>query len=264
MELWDFVRCLGYTPIVIGKGKNNPLNIAAVPEDVAESARRDGKDPFQVCSYVDGTKTMFELGCVANATGCRPFRPGMIGPEADLTTVSQVFALKEDGGLAEFSGGVDYVAGSAMAGGVFITVKVEDERIGEDLRYLKVGKAPYFTFFRPYHLWFLEAPISIARGVIKRETTLVSLDRPVCDVVTVAKKDLAPGDVLDVFGGYTFRGLMKEKADAMAENALPAALAPGGRVVKAVKKGSVVGWADVSLDETSALVRLRREQDTWW
>ncbi len=262
MELWDFVRCLGYTPVVIGKGKNNPLNVDAVPEDVAESAKRDDKDPYQVCSYVDGTKTMFELGCVANATGCRPFRPGMIGPEANLNTVSEIFALKEDGGLSEFIGGVDYVAGSAMSGGVFVTVKIDDERIGEDLRYLKVGKAPYFTFFRPYHLWFLEAPISIAKAVIKRETTLVSLDRPVCDVVAVAKKDLKEDESLDVFGGYTFRGLMKEKDEAVGENALPAALAPGARVIKKIPKGRVITWDDVKLDEASTLVRLRREQDS--
>jgi predicted homoserine dehydrogenase-like protein len=82
--------------------------------------------------------------------------------------------------------------------------------------------------------------------------------------VAVAKKNLLPGDVLDVFGGYTFRGLLKEKSEAMAENALPAALAPGASVIKAVKKGSVVSWADVSLDEASALVRLRREQDAEW
>jgi len=261
MELWDFVRCLGYTPVVIGKGKNNPLNVDAVPEDVVASAKRDNKDPYQVCSYVDGTKTMFELACVANATGCRPFRPGMIGPEADLNTVSEIFALKEDGGLSEFTGAVDYVAGSAMSGGVFVTVKIDDERIGEDLRYLKVGKAPYFTFFRPYHLWFLEAPISIAKAVIKRETTLVSLDRPVCDVVAVAKRDLEEDELLDVFGGYTFRGLMKEKDEAVGENALPAALAPGARVIKKIPKGRVITWDDVKLDEASTLLRLRREQD---
>ncbi len=261
MELWDFVRCLGYTPVVIGKGKNNPLNVDAFPEDVAESAKRDNKDPYQVCSYVDGTKTMFELGCVANATGCRPFRPGMIGPVADLNNVSNIFALKEDGGLSEFTGGVDYVAGSAMSGGVFVTVKVEDDRIVDDLRYLKVGKGPYFTFFRPYHLWFLEAPISIAKAVIKRETTLLSLDKPVCDVVAVAKKNLTNGDTMDVFGGYTFRGLMKEKGEAFSENALPAALAPDAAIIRNVKKGTVITWDDVELNENSALVRLRREQD---
>jgi len=83
MELWDFVRCLGYEPIVIGKEKNNPMNVDATPDTVRESAEKVDKDPFQVASYVDGTKTMFEMSCVANATGFRPIQPGMVGPEAD-------------------------------------------------------------------------------------------------------------------------------------------------------------------------------------
>ena len=152
MELWDFVTSLGYMPIVIGKGKNNPLDTNATPDTVRESAEKADKDPFQVASYVDGTKTMFEMCCVANATGCRPMQPGMIGPEATQDTVSSIFALKQDGGLARFAGAVDYVQGSSMAGGVFVTVRVDDPRIAQDLNYLKVGSGSYFTFFRPYHL----------------------------------------------------------------------------------------------------------------
>jgi predicted homoserine dehydrogenase-like protein len=71
MELVDFVNLLGFEPIVIGKGKNNPLNPAATPDTVAESARRANKDAYQTASYVDGSKTMFEMTCAANATGCR-------------------------------------------------------------------------------------------------------------------------------------------------------------------------------------------------
>ncbi len=204
---------------------------------------------------------MFELTCVANATGCRPMRPGMIGPVADQDSVSRIFALKEDGGISEFAGAVDYVQGSAMSGGVFITVRIDDERIQDDLNYLKVGKGKYFTFFRPYHLWFLEAPISIARAFFDKETTLVSLDEPVADVVSVAKTDLKPGDVLDEFGGYTFRGRNCVKAESIGDNALPAGIAPGAKMVRPVAYGKVISWDDVALDESEPIVRLRREQD---
>ncbi len=125
-DLWDFVTTLGYEPIVIGKGKNNPLDRTATPTSVGESARLSNKDPFQVASYVDGTKTMFEMTCAANATGCLPMQRGMIGPEANLQTVSQIFALEEDGGITKFPGAVDFVQGSAMAGGVFVTVRILD------------------------------------------------------------------------------------------------------------------------------------------
>jgi predicted homoserine dehydrogenase-like protein len=261
MELYDFVRSLGYEIIVIGKGKNNPLNPAATPDMVAESARKADKDPYQVASYVDGTKTMFEMTCAANATGCLPMQRGMIGPDATLETVSEVFALEEDGGLTKYPGAVDFVQGSSMAGGVFVTVRIDNERIRSDLQYLKVGKGNYFTFFRPYHLWFLEAPISIARAFLRKEPTLVPLDRPVADIMTVAKRDLKPGEKLDTFGGYTFHGVMDRAAAVRELNALPVGLAIGARMRRPVGRGDVIRWDDVLLDETSTVVKLRREQD---
>jgi predicted homoserine dehydrogenase-like protein len=261
MELYDFVGSLGYELIVIGKGKNNPLNPATTPDMVVESAKRADKDPCQVASYVDGTKTMFEMTCAANATGCLPMQRGMIGPEATLETVSEIFALEEDGGITRFPGAVDFVQGSSMSGGVFVTVRVEDERIRGDLQYLKVGKGKYFTFFRPYHLWFLEAPISIARAHLQRQVTLVPLDRPVAEVMTAAKRDLKRGERLDDFGGYTFHGVIDRAEVARGLNALPAGLAPGAEIVRPVATGEILTWDDVRLDENSTVVRLRRQQD---
>lgn len=261
-ELWDFVTSMGFEPIVIGKGKNNPLNPAATPDTVAESAKKANKDPFQIASYIDGTKTMFEMTCAANATGCLPMKNGMIGPEATLENVSEIFALKEDGGITEFPGAVDFVQGKSMSGGVFITVRVQDPRINEDLKYLGAkGKGKYFTFFRPYHLWFLEAPISVARAHLFHQVTLAPKDEPIADVMAIAKKDLKPGEKLDDFGGFTFHGLNTRAEDAKSKNALPVGLAPGAKIVSAVRKGTVITWDDVELYESSTLVKLRREQD---
>jgi len=262
MELYDFVRALGMEVIAIGKGKNNPLNPAATPETVAESARKADKDPFQVASYVDGTKTMFEMACAANATGCVPMRRGMTGPEATLDTVSEIFALQEDGGITAFPGVVDFVQGPAMAGGAFVTVRVHDARIQADLTYLKLGQGPYFTFFRPFHLWFIEAPISIARAHLYQQPTLVPLEEPVADVMAVAKRDLSPGETLDDFGGYTTYGVIDRAAAARDLNALPVGLTPGAVVARPVTAGAILTWDDVTLDEESTVVRLRRQQET--
>jgi predicted homoserine dehydrogenase-like protein len=261
MELWDFVRSLRYEPVVMGKGKNNPLQPDATPDSVAESAKASDKDPFQVASYVDGTKTMFEMTCAANATGCLPMKRGMVGPEATLENVSQVFALKVDGGITSAPYTVDFVQGSDMAGGVFITVRIQNKRICRDLEYLKVGRGNYFTFFRPYHLWFLEAPISFARAYLHRRPTLVPLDEPVADVMAVAKRTLEPGDILDDFGGYTYRGMIDRAQEIADANALPLGLAPGAKVRNRIWKDKVITWDDVELDESSRLCKLRRMQD---
>lgn len=262
MELYDYVKSLGYEVITIGKGKNNPLNTFATPALVAESAAKAYKDPVQVASYVDGTKTMFEMTCAANATGCRPMQRGMIGPEASFENVSKIFALEEDGGISRFPGNIDFVQGPSMSGGVFVTVRVDDKRIQEDLNYLKVGSGKYFTFFRHYHLWFLEASISIAAAFLHKQVWLTPLDIPVADVMTVAKKDLKIGEVLERFGGYTNFGVMELAETARKLNALPVGLSPGAKMVKGVKKGQIITWSDIALDEDSTVVKLRRLQDS--
>jgi predicted homoserine dehydrogenase-like protein len=148
-----------------------------------------------------------------------------------------------------------------MAGGVFVTVRVDNERIRADLEYLKVGKGKYFTFFRPYHLWFLEAPISVARAFLHRQATLVPLDHPVAEVMAIAKRDLKPGDRLDAFGGYTFYGVIDRADEARSLNALPAGLAPGSKVTRSMNTGEIMTWDDVELEEENLVVKLRRQQD---
>ena len=92
---------------------------------------------------------MFEMTCAANATGCLPMQRGMVGPEATLEKVSRIFALEADGGIAKFPGAVDFVQGSSMSGGVFVTVRVQDARIRADLQYLKVGQGQLLHLLPP-------------------------------------------------------------------------------------------------------------------
>ena len=144
---------------------------------------------------------------------------------------------EEDGGICKFPGVVDFVQGPAMSGGVFITLRIEDPRICEDLHYLKVAGdrnrgGKYFTLFRPYHLWFLEAPISVATAYLHHQVWLAPVDRPVAEVMTVAKRALEPGEQLDTFGGYTFHGVMDRAEEARALNALPVGLAPGAVIAR--------------------------------
>jgi len=261
-ELYDFVDALGYEVIAVGKGKNNPLDRTATPDTVAEVAARQNKEAAQVASYVDGTKTMFEMCCISNALGFPPDIRGMHGPEADTGSITKLFALREDGGMLSQTGVVDYVTGQAMSGGVWVIVRVPDERLVADLRYLKVGSGPHFCFFRPYHIWFLEAGLSVARAHLLGEPTLHPRPEPTSDVLTIAKRDLATGEALDGIGGYTYYGLIDKVESAREQDALPLGLAEGGLIRQDVKQGEVITYDDVILDEGSLLVKLRRQQDS--
>ncbi len=125
MELIEFASALGYTIVSAGKGKNNPLNHDAVPDDYREEATRRNMNPRMLVEFVDGSKTMVEMCAIANATGLVPDVPGMHGPKADRDEMVKVLIPREDGGILHKKGVVDYTIGKGVAPGVFVIVEAD-------------------------------------------------------------------------------------------------------------------------------------------
>lgn len=258
MELYDFARSLGFEVVVAGKGKNNPLNVSATPESLAEEAGRKKMNPKMLASFVDGTKTMVEMASVANAIGFSPDVPNMHGPEETVPKrLGEVFSLKEEGGILSRYGTVDYVRG--VAPGVFVVVRSQEGTVRETLEYLGMGAGPNHVLYRPYHLTSLETPISVARAAIYGEPTIVSRERPSAEVVAVAKRDLSAGEKLGAIGSADYYGGLYPVLEA--EEMLPLGLAAGARTTRPIEKGSVIPRAGVELAESSFVVELRRLQD---
>ncbi|KYO65264.1 NAD(P)H-dependent oxidoreductase [Thermovenabulum gondwanense] len=261
-ELYDFADAMGFEIIAAGKGKNNPLNRDATPGDmdIIKKAEKFNMNPKMLTSFVDGTKTMVELTAVSNATGLLPTKRGLIGPEGKVEDLPDIFSLKEQGGILEKTGVVEFVKG--IAPGVFVVVSTGSKIIKEELEYLSMGKGPNYVFYRPYHLTSLETPISIARAYFYKEPTIAPRGKPVSETITVAKKDLKKGERLDGIGGYTIYGLIDTCENAKKERALPIGLVNKNTVLKKdVKKGSVITYDDVELDENSTILNLRRLQE---
>ena len=125
MELINFASALGYTIVSAGKGKNNPFNPDAMPDDYRAEAERRNMNPRMLVEFVDGSKTMVEMAAIANATGLVPDIPGMHGPNADRDELAKVLIPKEDGGLLSRKGVVDYTVGKGVAPGVFVVVEAD-------------------------------------------------------------------------------------------------------------------------------------------
>ncbi len=261
MELIEFVSAMGHRIVAAGKGKNNPLDHDATPDQWRAEAERRNMNPRMLVEFVDGSKTMVEMAAIANATGLVPDRPGMHGPAASREELSSVLCPVEDGGVLSRKGVVDYTVGKGVAPGVFVVAEMAHPRLRERMGDLKLGPGPYYTFFRPYHLTSLEVPLSCARAVIYRKADMVPLDRPVAEVCAVAKRDLKPGDALDAIGEYTYRAYIMAVPDARAANAVPCGLVEGGTVLKPVAKGALLTWDNVAPPAGSRLVELRRAQD---
>lgn len=260
-ELYDFADGLGFDVVVCGKGKNNPLDVEANPSTLEETARKKGVNPKMLTSFVDGTKTMVEMTCVANAVGFVPDKPGMHGPRCNVESLPRIFSLKQQGGILNRSRVVDFADG--VAPGVFVIVTTESEMIKEEMQYVSMGEGPNYVFYRPYHLTSIETPLSAARAFIYNEPTIAPLGgKPFAETVAVAKKDLKAGEHLDGIGGYTVYGMIDTFENARQKKALPLGLVNKNvKLITDVKKGEIITYDMVQLDEKSLIYQLRKLQD---
>ena len=262
MELIEFVSAMGHRIISAGKGKNNPLNIDATPDVYLDEAVRRHMNPRMLVEFVDGSKTMVEMAAIANATGLIPDKPGMHGPACSREELNSVLVPSSAGGLLSSNAGrVDYTIGKGVAPGVFVVAEMDHPRIRERMEDLKMGKGPYFTFFRPYHLTSLEVPLTCARVVLYGKADMVPMPRPVAEVCAVAKKNLAVGDVLDQIGEYAYRAWIMEAGEARAAAAIPCGLLTGAVVTAPIAKGALITTANATVPANSKIAMLRARQD---
>jgi predicted homoserine dehydrogenase-like protein len=168
---------------------------------------------------------------------------------------------KADGGVLNKVGVVDYSIGKGVAPGVFVVAEMDHPRIWERMEDLKMGKGPYFTFHRPFHLTSLEVPLTCARVVLYGKPDMVPLARPVAEVCAVAKKDMKPGDRLDQIGEYSYRAWVMTAEDARAGRAIPCGLLAGGSVTAPIAKGELITYANAKPAEGSRIAALRARQD---
>lgn len=260
MELYDFATAMGLEVKVMGKGKNNRLARDCNPDTVLEEATRRKMSPKMLCAFKDGTKTMVEMTAMSNATGLVPDVIGGHGIACDVKGLNDMYRLKEDGGILSKHGVVEFVNG--IAPGVFVTVSTENEEIAYQMQYHSMGPGPLWTLYRPYHLCNLETPLSVAKLIIDGETTIVPKGGLVSECITVAKKDLKAGEIIDGIGGYTTYGSIATKEESDAKGYIPYGLVTkGAKMLKDAKKGQLLTLDMVELDTSTLIYKLRREQD---
>ncbi len=260
IELYEYAIGIGFDVLAIGKGKNNPINLDANPETVCEKAKSKKLKPKMLASFIDGTNTMIEMTCMANATGFIPDVRGGHGVNGVVEELPDIFRLKKDGGLLNKYGVVDYVNG--IAPGVFVIITTKNDEVHNLMRFLKMGSGPNYILYRPYHLTSLETPATIARAVLYEEPTIAPTKGMVAETVTLAKKDLKAGDKLDYIGGYTVYGKIETYENAKKNNLIPIGLINENAIVKKdIKKGELLTYDSVNIDTSTLIYKLRILQD---
>lgn len=261
VELYEFAKTMGMEVLVAGKGKNNKLKVTANPDTAKEEAESKNMNPHMLAAFQDGTKTMAEMNLLSNAIGFVPDITGMHGVSADLDTTLEKLTTKENGGILNNFGVVEFVDG--LAPGVFVIVKGQNEGVSEELNYLmKKGDRDHHILYRPYHLASLETPLTIAKAVLEDDHAIVPMGVPVSDTVAVTKKAIKAGEAVDGIGGYCVRGVIAKHTEVLEKGFIPIGLVTGKTIAKRdIPEGTFLTEDDVELDKTTTVYRLRKMQD---
>lgn len=260
MNLYRFVKTIGYNPVLAGniKGLQDPYR---TPETQKGFAAQHNITPKMATSFADGTKISMEMAVVANATGFKVGRRGMYGPRCThVKEAITLFPLDQllDGGL------VDYILGAEPSPGIFVIGYNDHPTKQQYMKYFKMGDGPLYVFYTPYHLPHLEVPLTVARAVLFQDATMAPLGSPVVDVVTVAKRDLKAGEMLDGIGGFTCYGVAENSVVCQSENLLPMGLSEGCKLKRNIWKDQAISCDDVDLPRDRLCDKLRAQQNEYF
>jgi predicted homoserine dehydrogenase-like protein len=215
-----------------------------------------------------------ELMVVANATGLQPDRFDLHAPLARINEVPTIFSHRANGGILTGDRRLDVFHclrkpdEISFAGGVFVVIRCDDAKSWDMLAqkgHIVSRTGANAMVFLPRHLLGLEAATSVLDAAIHQTSGYGSDYRPRYDLIAVATENLPAGRVLSMGGHHhTISGVTAEfrPAAPLTETApSPFYLAADCRLANSISKGQEIRMSDLELQEPSALMRLRREQD---
>jgi len=279
-EMVDWARACGFPVIAAGKGtKYMPEYHASTPDTVwgyyglsAADARAGGMNPQMFNSFLDGTKSGIEMAAVANATGLGVPPDGLGFPAVGVDDMANVLRPGNHAGALAMAGQVEVISsvhrdGSDVAGdlrwGVYVVFEAPGDYAARCFREYGVKTDPsgrYSALYRPFHLIGLELNVSILNAALRGEATGTATGFR-GDVVSTAKRDLKAGEMLDGEGGACVWGKLMPAAKSLQIGGLPIGLANRVPLLRDVKAGESVTWADVRMDTADAAYAYRRRME---
>jgi predicted homoserine dehydrogenase-like protein len=279
-EMVDWARASGLSVVAVSlKNKYLPEYHASTPDTVwgyygltPEQAEAGGMNPKMFNSFLDGTKSAIEMAAVANATGLTPAPHGLAFPPVGVEHLAEMLRPQAEGGTLHHKGQVEVISSLERDGspverdlrwGVYVVFEgpgAYTARCFREYGLATDSSGRYASMYKPYHLIGLELSISVLTAALRGEPTGSATDFR-GDVAAVAKRDIAPDEVLDGEGGYTVWGRLMPAADSLSAGVLPMGLAHGVKVTRAVKAGQALTWADVAADPEAPAVRVRQEME---
>ena len=246
--LHEEATAMGFTPIVYGNMKSF-LDRNPSPEDMRFWADKQDYSIPMVTSFTDGTKVQIEQCLVANGLDAGIAQEDLLGLETgDLKQATEELGKAADKLGYPIS---EYILDRGLQHGVFIVARHDDAQ-SQPLQNFKLGSGPYYLLVKDYCLVHLEVFKTIDRVVKEQRPLLNNSNAPRISVASVAKRDLAPGDVIERgCGSFDLRGICVNIAERPGH--LPICLANDLRVQRPVAAGQVLTASDVEMPESDAL-----------
>jgi predicted homoserine dehydrogenase-like protein len=263
-EMVDWARATGFRVAAAGKGtKYLPAYHCVTPDEVwdhygltPEEAARAGMNPQMFNSFLDGTKSAIEMVAIANACGLDVPSDGLAFPPCGVDDLAHVMRPRDIGGQLEATGMVETVSSLERDGrpvfrdlrwGVYVVLEAPNDYAAACFRQYGLptdATGRFAAMYKPFHLIGLELSISVLSCALRKESTGSAREMR-GTVVSVAKRDLKAGEVLDGEGGYTVWG--KALPLARAGGALPIGLAHGVGLKRNIAAGETLAMEDVEL-----------------
>ncbi len=219
-----------------------------------------------------------ELVIAANALGLRPDDPydgtgggRLHGPAVYVPEIPQVFCPQTMGGILENRGVIDILTSlripeaAGLGGGVFAVVHAATDYSRQILATkgcLTNPAGDAALIYRPYHLCGVETPVTLLAAAQQGSSTYSEAYRPQWDAVMVAKRDLAPGEILGTDHSPDVEVLVAPaQSIAQATAWLPVHLGSGCKLTAHVLAGAPIPVGAVVPPAGSALWALRQQQD---
>jgi predicted homoserine dehydrogenase-like protein len=177
-----------------------------------------------------------------------------------------------EGGVLERKGMVEVISSLEADGrkipydirmGVWVTVEAETEYIKNCFEEYNAHTDPsgrYFTLYKRWHLIGLEVGVSVAS--VACVASPPAWPRPGMPMWWPPPSATWRPAKCSTAKAATPSGASCCRRPLFAMGGLPLGLAHGIKVVRPVKKGQSLSWADVAIDTTTHAYRIRREMET--
>ena len=279
LEQIEWARLNGFFVTCAGKGtKYHPSFEYSTPESVwnnygmtADEAKNAGMNPKMFNSFVTGDKSSIEMAAVANASGLKCPVNGLTYPPVGVYDIANKLRPKDKGGHIDHEGQVEVISSidrkkiqieNDLRWGVYIVIKAQNNYVKncfKEYGMVTDNSGEYSAIWRPYHYVGLELAQSIySIALDKKPTGYTKFFN--ADVVSVAKKDLASGEILDGEGGFASRGRLVASKDSIGGNFLPLGLSDGARTKKSIKKDEFIKIDDVEINWKQEVLKAREYQ----